>query len=471
MDRQRPRSVVEKIWDAHRIADLGDGIELLHIDRHVVQETTSARAFEALRRLGRRVARPELTFATQDHLLSTAPGRDDATFAPGMECIRLLRANCAEHGVAVYDVGDARQGIAHVVAPELGIALPGCTLVCGDSHTATNGGLGALAWGIGTTEVAHVLAAQALQQRRPRMMRVAFSGRRGACVTPKDMVLFLIGRIGAAAGAGHFVEYAGSAVRGLPIEGRLTLCNMSIEFGARAGIVAPDDTTYEYLAGRPLAPAGAAWEAALDHWRELASDEGAAFDSEVEIDCAEIPPQVTWGNSPQQVIGVDDMVPDPERIADPARREEARRSLGYMDLRPGMPIAGLKIDLVFIGSCTNGRLSDLESAAGLVAGRRVAPGLRALVVPGSTQVKRAAEAKGLDRVFREAGFEWREAGCSMCVSINDDFVPPGARCVSTSNRNFENRQGPGSRTHLCSPLMAAAAALTGAITDVRRMAA
>jgi 3-isopropylmalate/(R)-2-methylmalate dehydratase large subunit len=465
----RPQSLIEKIWDAHVVADLDEGVQLLHIDRHVVQETTSARAFATLRRAGLPVFSPHLTFATQDHLPSTAPGRTDKSFAPGIECIELLRSNCREHGIALFDVGDAHQGIAHVIAPELGVTLPGCTLVCGDSHTATNGGLGALAWGVGTTEVGHVLATQTLPQRRPKLMRVTFDGTLNPHIAAKDLVLFLIGKIGIAAGAGHFVEYAGSAIRALPIEGRLTICNMSIEFGARSGIVAPDDTTRQYLAGRPFAPKGDLWDAATRSWRDLRTDDGAAFDTEVAIDCNQVEPQVSWGTNPQEVLSVSGLVPDPDKIADLRKRQAVRRSLEYMDLKPGTRLDGLKIDMVFIGSCTNGRLSDLETAARVADGRKVAPGVRALVVPGSTEVKRAAEARGLDRIFRAAGFEWREAGCSMCVSINDDVVPPGARCVSTSNRNFENRQGPGSRTHLCSPAMAAAAAVTGAITDVRKL--
>jgi len=468
---QRPKSLIEKIWDTHVVADLDEGVQLLHIDRHVVQETTSARAFETLRRAGLPVFSPHLTFATQDHLPSTAPGRTGTSFAPGIECIKLLRMNCRQHGIALFDVGDAQQGIAHVIAPELGVTLPGCTLVCGDSHTATNGGLGALAWGVGTTEVAHVLATQSLPQRRPKLMRVTFHGALNPYIAPKDLVLTLIGKIGIAGGVGHFVEYAGPAIQALPIEGRLTICNMSIELGARSGIVAPDDTTFEYLAGRPFAPTGNLWDAAIRNWRQLRTDADAEFDTEVEIDCGAVEPQVTWGTNPQEVLSVSGRVPDPDRVNDPRRRQAMCRSLDYMDLKPGTRLDGLEIDMVFIGSCTNGRLSDLETAARVVGGRKVAPGVRALVVPGSSEVKRAAEARGLDRIFRAAGFEWREAGCSMCVSMNDDVVPPGSRCVSTSNRNFENRQGPGSRTHLCSPAMAAAAAVTGAITDVRRLMA
>jgi 3-isopropylmalate/(R)-2-methylmalate dehydratase large subunit len=463
-----PRTLIEKIWDEHVIASR-PGWCLLHIDRHMVQETTSARAFRALDERGIKVGRPDLTLATQDHLLSTRPDRTEASFPLGMDSLRLLRMNCAAHGVRVFPADSAHQGIAHVVAPEQGFALPGTTLVCGDSHTATSGGVGALAWGIGTTEVGHVLATQALWMRRPRRMRVRFEGMPGPGVVAKDLILSLIGRIGTAAGTGHFVEYAGSAVRALPVEGRMTLCNMSIEFGARCGLVAPDEATFAYLRNRPQSPKGELWEPASEAWAHLPTDDGASFDQDVEVDCAGIEPHVSWGTNPQQVAPIGGIVPDPERLNAEAR-DDARRALAYMDLPPGTRLEQIAIDMVFIGSCTNGRLSDLKDAARVAAGRRVAPGVRAIVVPGSREVRREAEALGLDKVFREAGFEWREAGCSMCVSINDDIVPPGARCASTSNRNFENRQGRSSRTHLCSPAVAAATAVMGRITDPRRMA-
>ena len=463
-----PRTLVEKIWDAHVVAQDGDAA-VLHIDRHIVQETTCARAFRMLAERGLKVAAPQLTLATQDHLLSTAPGRTERSFADGVESLELLRKNCADHGIRVLASGSPGQGIAHVVGAEQGFALPGVTLVCGDSHTATSGGVGALAWGIGTTEVGHVLATQALRMRQPKLMRVRFEGEPPPGVLPKDLILALIGQIGADAGTGHFVEYAGSAVRTMSVEGRMTLCNMSIEFGARCGLVAPDDTTVAYLHGRPMAPQGSGWEAAVTQWRGLFSDADAVFDREVVVDCTQVAPQVSWGTNPSQVTAIGGRVPDPAGMADDAQRKAAELALAYMDLQPGTRLQDIGIDIVFIGSCTNGRLSDLREAARIAVGRHVAPGVRALVVPGSTEVRRQAEAEGLDTVFRDAGFEWREAGCSMCVSINDDVAPPGARCASTSNRNFENRQGRGSRTHLCGPAVAAATAIAGHLADPRQI--
>jgi 3-isopropylmalate/(R)-2-methylmalate dehydratase large subunit len=464
----QPQTLVEKIWGAHIVAQAGD-TALLHVDRHIVQETTCARAFRALAERGIKVAAPHLTLGTQDHLLSTAPGRTEQTFPAGRESLELLRQNCATHGIRLFASDSPGQGIAHVVAVEQAFVLPGVTLVCGDSHTATSGGVGALAWGIGTTEVGHVLATQALRLRRPKLMRALFEGAVPVGVLPKDLILALIGQVGTDAGTGHFVEYAGSAVRTMRVEGRMTLCNMSIEFGARSGLVAPDEMTFAYLKGRPMAPQGALWEQAVAEWRGLVSDNDARFDCEVAIDCARVEPHVSWGTNPFQVAPIGGRVPDPASLPDMAQRTAAERALQYMDLRPGTPLQDIGVDMVFIGSCTNGRLSDLQDAARIAAGRRVAPGVRAIVVPGSSEVRRQAEAHGLDAVFRDAGFEWREAGCSMCVSINDDVVPPGARCASTSNRNFENRQGRGSRTHLCSPAVAAATAIAGRLADPRRL--
>ena len=468
-ENNMPLTLFDKIWDSHVAGTFSDGRALIAIDRHVVQETTCWHAFDALRERGLPVRHPELTWSTIDHSVATHPGRTADSFPPTRDMILAMRRHCAEFGLRLYDIDDPRQGIVHVIAPELGIAQPGCTLVCADSHTATSGGLGAWAWGIGTTQVLHVLATQMLILRKPRTMRVTFNGRLGHGIYAKDMILSLIGRFGTAAGTGHVVEYAGPAIRALPIEGRLTVCNMSVEFGARAGLIAADDATFEYLAGRPFAPTGAAWDAALRYGHDLPSDAGARYDAELEIDCAAIAPRVTWGNSPQDVIAVDERIPAPDTFADSGRRAMAERALAYMDLVPDRPIEGTKIDFAFIGSCTNGRLSDLREAAAIADGRKVAQGVTALVVPGSAAVRRDAEAEGLDRVFRAAGFEWRQSACSMCVAANGDIVPPGKRSISTTNRNFEGRQGPASRTHLASPAMVAAAAVTGCITDVRRL--
>ncbi|WP_291296358.1 3-isopropylmalate dehydratase large subunit [Elioraea sp.] len=463
------RSLFEKIWDKHRIRELPGNRDLVFVDRHIVQETTSALAFDGLSRAGRPVARPELTFAVQDHIVSTAPDRDEDTNPGGRELMRAIRSNALARGIRHWGVEHPRQGIVHVIGPELGIALPGTILACGDSHTATVGGIGALGIGVGTSETEHVLATQTLVLPRPKPMRVSFEGTIRPGVTAKDLILFAIGRLGIDAGRSHAIEYAGPVIRALPVEGRLTICNMSIELGARLGVIAPDDATFAYLAGRPYAPAGADWERAVAAWRDLSSDADAAFARDVALDCSAAAPQVTWGTTQDQVVAIDGRVPDPDGMLDPERRRLAAAALAYMDIPPGRPIEGIGIDIAFIGSCTNGRLSDLRAAAEVAKGRRVAPGVRALVVPGSTTVRREAEAEGLDRVFTEAGFEWRSAGCSMCVSINEDVVPPGARCIATSNRNFENRQGPGSRTHLASPAMVAAAAITGAIADVRKV--
>jgi 3-isopropylmalate/(R)-2-methylmalate dehydratase large subunit len=461
-------SLLDKIWNRHVVCDLGDDNFLIHIDRHLLQETTSAIAFAGLRQSERAVLDTGLTYAVIDHIVSTRPGRTGETYEGGRELVSILRAECAAHGIELFDVHDWRQGIVHVIAAELGIALPGATLVCGDSHTATCGGIGTYAWGIGTSEVHHVLATQTLVQRKPKIMRVSFDGRPARGVYSKDLILYLIGQIGVDGGRGFAVEFAGSAVQALPVEARLTICNMSIEFGSRVGMVAPDDLTFAYLADRPFTPTGKHWDQALAFWRTLKSDPGARFDREAVVECGQVIPQVTWGTSPQDVIGVDEPIPDPARAPNPKRRQEMDRALAYVGLTPGRPLAGTPVDVAFIGSCTNGRLSDLEAAAEVLRGRKVAQGVRALVVPGSTQVKRAAEAAGLDKVFRDAGFEWRESGCSMCVAINDDQVPEGMRCIATSNRNFEGRQGRGSRTHLASPASVAAAAVAGEIADVRK---
>jgi 3-isopropylmalate/(R)-2-methylmalate dehydratase large subunit len=409
-----------------------------------------------------------LTFATPDHAISTARGRA-GTIKIGQELLAALRVETSAAGIEMFDIDEPGQGIVHVIGPELGLSLPGCLIVCGDSHTCTHGGLGALAFGIGSSELTHVLATQAIIQRRPKTMRVRFEGRLPFGVTAKDLILALIGHIGAAGGTGYAVEYAGSAIRGLPIEGRLTICNLSIELGAKMGLIAPDQKTFDYLRGRTYAPQGEMWERAVEAWRQLPSDPDAVFDREIVIDVETITPQVTWGISPEHVIGVDGHVPDPLAIADPVHRVAIETALDYMGLKPGAPIIGTPVDWVFIGSCTNSRLSDLRAAAEVARGRKVAPGVRAWIVPGSETVKRDAVAEGLDKLFIEAGFEWREPGCSMCLAANGETVPPGQRSVSTSNRNFIGRQGPRARTHLASPASAAAAAISGAIADVRTM--
>ena len=463
-------TLFDKIWSTHVVAELPDGSTLIHIDRHLLHEITSKHAFERLRQRGLPVRNPELTFAVADHIVATDLVRSDGTYPVGRPFIETLRRNCRDFGVRHFDLDDRRQGIVHVIATELGINLPGTTLVCGDSHTSSNGAVGALAWGIGASEVEHVMATQTVAQRKPRSIRLHFEGRLGSHVTAKDLILHAIGRLGTAAARGHVVEYAGPVIRAMAMDGRLTICNMSIEMGARAGMIAPDDTTFQYLAGREFAPKGLAWDQALEMWRQLPSDETSTFDVDVRIDCTDLAPQVTWGTSPQDVIGVDAVIPDPAREADEARKTAMQKALAYIGLQPGTRLAGTPIDVAFIGSCTNSRLSDLEAAARIARGRRVAPGVRAVVVPGSTQVKYAAEAAGLDRIFLDAGFEWRSSGCSLCVTANGETVAPGQRCISTSNRNFENRQGPGSRTHLASPESVVAAAVTGAITDVRTLA-
>lgn len=462
-------TLFDKLWDPHVVADLGDGWSLLHIDRHLLHDLSGSTGLRDVAERGFKVRNPELAFATADHAVSSAPGRTGETYGPGAKLWAGLRDRSAAAGVHYFELGQVGQGIVHVMGPELGITLPGVTLICGDSHTCTNGGLGALAFGVGSSELAHALVTQTLRQRKPKTMRVRFEGSLGDGVTPKDMVLHLIGRVGAAAGTGFAIEYAGSTIRALGIEGRMTICNLSIELGAKMGFVAPDDATFAYVEGRRFAPKGEMFERAVASWRTLASEPDAVFDHEVEVDAATIAPTVTWGTSPEHAIGIEGLVPDPATAPDDDRRDSWRQALDYMGLEPGRPLAGTPIDWVFIGSCTNSRLSDLRDAARLARGRHVAQGVTAWVVPGSERVKRDAEAEGLDQVFRDAGFEWREPGCSMCVAANGERVPPGARSVSTSNRNFVGRQGPGARTHLASPAMAVAAAVTGELTDVRRL--
>jgi len=466
----RPATLSEKVWRRHMVVDgtaegsePGDGSEpdLLYIDLHLVHEVTSPQAFDGLRLAGRRVRRPELTLATMDHNVPTTstslPLADELSAAQ----MRALATNCAEFGIRLFPMGDRNQGIVHIIGPELGLSQPGTTIVCGDSHTSTHGALGALAFGIGTSEVEHVLATQTLPQRRPRTMAVTVEGDLPTGVTAKDLILAVIGRIGTGGGTGHVIEYRGSAVRALSMEGRMTVCNMSIEAGARAGMVAPDDTTFAYLEGRPHAPRGAAWEQALDGWRSLPTDEGAPFDREVMVDAPSVLPHVSWGTNPAQVVPIDAVVPDPDALSDPAERESASRALAYMGLAAGTAMRDIPVGTVFIGSCTNARIEDLRAAAAVLEGRRVRSGTRALVVPGSGLVKAQAEAEGLDRVFTAAGFEWRQPGCSMCLGMNPDVLQPGERCASTSNRNFEGRQGRGGRTHLVSPAVAAATAVAG----------
>src|ERR1700704_4206848 len=460
--------MLAKIWDQHVIARLGDDTDLLHVDRHLLHDLGGSRGLLDIKTRGLSVHNPELTFATPDHAISTARGRA-GTIKIGQELLAALRVETSASGIRMFDIDEPGQGIVHVIGPELGLSLPGCLMVCGDSHTCTHGGLGALAFGIGSSELTHVLATQALIQRRPKTMRVKFEGKLSLGVTAKDLILALIGHVGAAGGTGYAVEYAGSAIREMPVEGRFTICNLSIELGAKIGMVAPDEKTFEYLRGRPYAPRGGRWEQAVNAWRELPSDVDASFEQEVLIDVTEIIPQVTWGISPEHVIGVDGRTPDPQAVGDPAHRAALETALDYMGLQPGAPIAGTPVDWVFIGSCTNSRLSDLRAAADVVRGRKVAPGVRAWVVPGSETVKREAVAEGLDKLFTDAGFEWREPGCSMCLAANGETVPPGQRSVSTSNRNFIGRPGPRARTHLASPATAAASAISGAIADVRMM--
>ena len=468
MPAQAPRTLFDKIWDAHVVDTLPDGTALLYIDLHLTHEVTTPQAFEGLRAAGRKVRRPEATLAVVDHNIATDDTRRTGIGdAESRLQVETLERNVAEFGVPYIPLLSDRQGIVHIIGPELGRSLPGMTIVCGDSHTSTHGAMGALAFGIGTSEVEHVLATQTLLQKPAKNMRVSVEGDLAFGCSAKDVVLAIIGRIGTAGGTGHVVEYAGDAIRALDMAGRMTVCNMSIEGGARAGMIAPDQTTFDYIKGRPFAPKGEAFERAVEYWRTLPSDPGARFDREVKLDAHAIAPQVTWGTSPEDVLPITGAVPDPDEAPDEARRAQLRRMLKYMGLQPGQRLQDLPVDVVFIGSCTNSRIEDIRAAAAVARGRKVAENVRAMVVPGSGLVKRQAEQEGLDRVFREAGFEWREAGCSMCLGMNPDKLTPGQRCASTSNRNFEGRQGPGGRTHLLSPAMAAAAALAGKMADVR----
>ncbi len=470
MPTTRPRTLFDKIWDFHCVGQRADGRDLLYIDRHVLHELHAHHAFAQLQKQQRKVHRPDLTFAVQDHTVATRPGRDDDTNPSGTAFIKAMREGCRNNGIRLFDIDDPEQGISHVVAPELGIVLPGATHAVPDSHASTVGGLGALAFGCGTSELAHILVTQVMALKRPKRMRVRLDGALGPHVNAKDVALRLIAELGVAGARGYVVEYGGAAACAMPIEQRMTLCNLNIEMGGRSGFVAPDEATFAWLAGRPFGPQGAQWDRALAYWRTLRSDDEATFDREVVLDCTSLEPQITWGTDPSQVVGISGRVPDAAAV-DPSRRAAAESAFAYMGLEPGTALAGLPVNRVFIGSCTNSRLPDLETAAAVVRGRRVAAGVVAMVVPGSSSVKREAEAAGLDRVFRDAGFFWGESGCSMCAGGNGDRGQPGERCVSTTNRNFENRQGPKVRTHLASPATAAATAIAGRITDVRQLLA
>ncbi len=465
----RPRTLFDKIWDGHLAHRQDDGTCLVYVDLHLVHEVTSPQAFEGLRQAGRKVRRPKATLAVADHNVPTTDRSRGIEEPESRNQVETLEKNCAEFGVPYFSMHDVRQGIVHIIGPEQGATQPGLVIVCGDSHTATHGAFGALAFGIGTSEVEHVLATQTLIQQPAKNMRITVEGDLPPAVTAKDLILAVIGKIGTAGGTGHVIEYAGQAIRDLSMEGRMTICNMSIEAGARAGLIAPDETTFAYLKGRPMAPKAGAWEQALAYWKTLPSDPGAKYEKEVHLVASQIVPQVTWGTSPQDVLPIDGRVPDPALVAEEGKRQAMLRSLDYMGLKPGTPLKDLKVDRVFIGSCTNGRIEDLRAAAKVAKGRKVAAGVQAMVVPGSGLVKHQAEEEGLDRIFREAGFEWREPGCSMCLAMNADKLEPGERCASTSNRNFEGRQGRGGRTHLMSPAMAAAAAVAGHLADVREL--
>ena len=463
-----PKTMFEKIWDSHLVHEQ-DGNSIIYIDRHLVHEVTSPQAFEGLRLAGRRVLHPEATFAVPDHNIPTE--NQDQPISDPISALQVetLRQNCREFGITLFDLGDERSGIVHVMGPEQGLTLPGSTIVCGDSHTATHGAFGSLAFGIGTSEVEHVLATQTLQQKKPKTMLVEVEGVLPETVTPKDIILAIIGKIGTAGGSGYVIEYAGETIRSMTMEGRMTLCNMTIEAGARAGMVAPDEKTFEHLKNRPFAPRGDAFDLAVNAWKKLPSDPDAEFDLKVNLNANDVLPQVTWGTNPGMVTDINSKVPDPENIQNPMERKSVEQALKYMDLKANLPIKDIIIDRVFIGSCTNSRIEDLRSVAEFVKGRQVNEHVSAMIVPGSGIIKRQAEEEGLDRIFTDAGFDWRQPGCSMCLAMNDDVLKPGERCASTSNRNFEGRQGKGGRTHLVSPLMAAAAAIAGHFTDPRTL--
>ncbi len=462
-------TMFEKIWNDHLVRDSQRDTSIIYIDLHLIHEVTSPQAFAALRETKRLVRQPKNTFATMDHNVSTRTKDITKVEASSRNQMDTLSRNCQEFGIKLYDFENEDQGIVHVIGPEQGLTLPGMTIVCGDSHTATHGAFGSLAFGIGTSEVEHVLATQTLQQNKPKTMLINIEGQLPKGSTAKDIILYIIGKIGTAGGTGYVIEYAGSAIRALSMEARMTICNMSIEAGARAGMIAPDDITFEYIQGKDFAPKGADWNKAIANWKTLPSDKGATFDLVLNIKAEDIKPQVTWGTSPGQVVSVDGVVPDPESFTNPVDRTAARNALSYMQLTPGTKMTDVKIDKVFIGSCTNGRMEDLRAAAQVVIGKRVAPGVTAIVVPGSGRVRKQAIKEGLDKIFIDAGFEWRYAGCSMCLGMNDDQLKKGERCASSSNRNFEGRQGPGGLTHLMGPEMAAVAALTGKITDIRKL--
>lgn len=464
-----PRTLFDKIWDAHVVDETADGLSLIYADRHLLMEM-QPQAFDGLRRAGIKVRRPEKNLGVMDHVVPTGPRDAEIVDPVSRMMVEQSYVDYKEFGVELLDLHDDRQGIVHVIGPEQGFTLPGVTLFCGDSHTATHGALGAFAMAVGTSEVEHILATQTVPIARPKTMRVTVEGTLPVGCTGKDIILAIIGKIGTAGGTGHVIEYAGSTIRDLSIEGRMTVTNMTVEAGARAGMIAPDEKTFAYVKGRPRAPKGHDWDAALAYWKTLPTDPDAVFDKEIVLDAAEIAPQVTWGTNPEEVVSITGAVPDPKDAPNEDRRRMIQRSLDYMDLKPGIAIADVAIDRAFIGSCTNSRIEDLEAAAAVVRGRRVADGVEAMVVPGSGLVKREAEARGLDKVFREAGFDWREPGCSMCIAMNGDFIQPGQRCASTSNRNFEGRQGRDGRTHLASPAMVAAAAVTGHFVDVRQLA-
>lgn len=465
----KANTLFDKVWDAHEITVLPGGVSLLHVDRHLMHELTGVEAIKALEHRHATVANPDLTFATIDHVSSTRPGRvaGDAPWSTAM--VNALREQTAEKGIKIFDINQGRQGIVHVIGPELGLTLPGLSVVCGDSHTCTHGAFGAIAWGIGSSELVHVLATQTIRQVRPKTMHINFTGQPDSSITAKDMILHLIGVLGVSAGTGYAVEYSGPAITALDMEARMTLCNLSIELGAKIGMIAPDETTFSYVKGREFAPEGELFDRAVAYWKTLRSDDLASFDREVDIDISQIRPQVTWGTSPEQVVSIGGVIPDPGLVSDAALRLKIVNALDYMGLKAGQRVDKIKIDHVFIGSCTNSRISDLRAAASVIKGRHIAPGLTAWVVPGSSQVKSQAEREGLHRVFIDAGFDWREPGCSMCVGANGDMVAPGQRCLSTSNRNFVGRQGPGARTHLASPQVAAATAVMGTIASPEMM--